>query len=125
GTRPTSQNTRNWNRSRERKTPLIVVSMNRNIAKNSGTRVCSSHEIARASGVSRAFRKTRITESSSAPKKYFTFRVGTQGDFSTAKYVCEPGVVTLDRTIASGQRKRACRSVARAGATGEMARQAQ
>src|SRR2546423_6193904 len=69
GTRPTSQKTRNWNRSKERNTPLIVVSMKRNIAKNSGTRVFSSQEIARARGVSRAFRKIRTTDSSSAPRK--------------------------------------------------------
>src|SRR5437762_12824586 len=84
GTRPTSQKTRNWNRSRDRNTPLIVVSMKRNMAKNSGTRECSSQEIARARGVRRAFRKTRTTDSSSAPRKEFTFRVGTQDDLSTA-----------------------------------------
>src|SRR5437879_8802821 len=34
GIRPTSQKTKNWNRSSERKTPLIVVSMKRNIARS-------------------------------------------------------------------------------------------
>jgi len=43
--------------------------MKRNMAKNSGTRECSSQEIARARGVRRAFRKTRTTDSSSAPRK--------------------------------------------------------
>src|SRR5437879_9996339 len=51
GIRPTSQKTKNWNRSSERKTPLIVVSMKRNIAKKAGRRWCSSHEMARARGV--------------------------------------------------------------------------
>jgi len=68
GIRPTSQKTKNWNRSSDRKTPLIVVSMNRNIAKNAGRRWCSSHPIAKARGVRRAFKKTRTTESSSAPR---------------------------------------------------------
>src|SRR5438034_11639009 len=66
GIRPTSQKTKNWNRSSDRKTPLIVDYMKRNMAKKEGTRWCSTHEIARASGVSSAFRNTRTTYSASA-----------------------------------------------------------
>ena len=67
GTSPTSQKIMNWNRSKVRNTPLTVVSMRRNRAKNSEIRWCSSQPMARASGVSRAFRNTRTTDSSSAP----------------------------------------------------------
>src|SRR5436309_6251197 len=113
GIRPTSQKTKNWKRSRDRNTPLIVVSMNRNIAKNAGTRWCSSHPIAKASGVRSAFRKTRTTESSSAPRMYFTLRDGTHGLSSTAKYVWFPAVVIVGSEITFVQRNPVRRTVDR------------
>src|SRR5256885_16541022 len=67
GIRPTSQKTKNWNRSSERKTPLIIVSMKRNIAKKAGRRGGSSHGMARARGVSGALGNTRTRESPAAP----------------------------------------------------------
>src|SRR5207244_11398054 len=54
GIRPTSQKTKNRNRSSDRTTPLIVVSTNRHIAKHGRRRRCSAHPTARPSSVGRA-----------------------------------------------------------------------
>src|SRR2546430_9945839 len=89
GTRPTSQKTRNWNRSKERNTPLIVVSMKRNIAKNSGTRVFSSQD-----------RKSTRLNSSHSQISYAVFCLKKKHNNYTIALASGPGEADYRQQIA-------------------------